>query len=174
MRRGLVELLQHSGLPWRLTTTHLLTALRTLGLHPLLAECWPEPLSLPPFYHRREEDGRREVDGEVRSIMVEDTLALVATLLTLPGRHALAAAPDRLALPRLLCALALAPSLLPRPLLHRSTSLILHSLLDSCPTNLLDSTLQVKSTSTTPPPPPLHPSTSTSPLLLSRILLRIF
>lgn len=36
MRRSLLELLKNCGLPWKLTSRHMLTALLNLGLNPVL------------------------------------------------------------------------------------------------------------------------------------------
>ena len=36
MRRSLLELLKSCGLPWKLTSRHILTALLNLGLNPVL------------------------------------------------------------------------------------------------------------------------------------------
>jgi len=178
VRRSLLELLKSCGLPWKLTSRHILTALLNLGLNPVLQyglscdlACSQVGLpgasvkddcnnNLPTFYLKHSAD-KQEVSTETTFLLLGNTLNLLATLLTLPERNELR--PSSVSLVSMLVILGLDPAMIENPLPSRYLTLILHSLLDLCPAASLDTFLQdvTEEVMTKAPPllgcPSLHP-----------------
>jgi len=159
VRRSLLELLKSCGLPWKLTSRHILTALLNLGLNPVLQYGLTSDLAcsqlslangasikdecennLPTFYLKYSDADKHEVSTEIMKTLLENTLNLIATLLTLPDR--IGPLPPSVSLVSMLVILGLDPVMIDNPLPSRYLTLILHSLLDLCPAASLDTFLQ--------------------------------
>lgn len=162
VRRSLLELLKSCGLPWNLTSRHILTALLNLGLNPVLQyglscdlacsqvglpgasvkdECdLPSPNPHLPTFILKYSSDKHEVNTETILPLLENTLNLVSTLLTLPERNDLK--PPSVSLISMLIILGLDPLMIDNPLPSRYLTLVLHSLLDLCPASSLDVFLQ--------------------------------
>jgi len=157
VRRSLLELLKNCGLPWKLTSRHMLTALLNLGLNPVLqyglsSDLACSQVKLPgasvkdecannlPIFYLKHFAGKHEVDTETIKPLLGNTLNLIATLLTLPER--IGPQPPSVSLLSMLAILGLDPVMIDIPLPSRYLTLILHSLLDLCPAASLDTFLQ--------------------------------
>jgi len=161
VRRSLLELLKSCGLPWNLTSRHILTALLNLGLNPVLQYGLSCDLAcsqsgqagasvkdesdnnIPNFYLKYTAD-KREVDTETILPLLENTLNLVSTLLTLRGRNNFQPPSDgpSVSLMSMLIILGLDPLMIDNPLPSRHLTLVIHSLLDLRPVASLDAFLQ--------------------------------
>jgi len=150
VRRSLLDLLKYCGLPWKLTSLHILTALLNLGLDPtlqrsnLVSQVSPQDVSLPneslpDFYHKHTKD-KQNVSTESFRTILGNTLKLVGTLFTLPERSGLH--PTSPSLMSMFLVLGLDPVVIESSLLQRHLTKILHSLLDLCPASSLDTFLQ--------------------------------